>query len=416
MRLSRFNLNKNKARMLNQNSLLFLLVLLVLASCNKEPQVVIDNPTTYQFTRDGSSTVSFSGQTTRIGMATELINAMKDFSISETTLLEMYANETASGGDANPYSDSELNASTKSVKSKVAASSDFFSSNTAESATIKTEIAFWISSQVNEVGTNQSVLAALGVAGQIADGSSVRYVNGKGLEYNQAVNKSLIGALMVDQISNNYLSTSVLDASANRENNDNSIVEGGKPYTTMEHKWDEAYGYLFGKSANAADPLATLGDDSFLNKYLQRVNNDSDFEGIAEEIFEAFKLGRAAIVAGDYTVRDDQAEIIRAKLAEVIAIRAVYYLQQGKNGIPASGADFGGAFHDLSEGYGFVYSLRFLRLPNANEAYFSRSEVDGFLDLLMAGNGFWEVSGTTLDQISDAIATKFDFTVAQAAN
>ena len=416
MRLSGFNLNKYK--MFKQSYLLLILLgILVLASCKKDPVEEIENPPTYQFTRDGASTVSFGGQTTRIGMATELINAMQDFSMTEATLLEMYANETALGGDANPYANQTLNESTKSVKSKVAASNDFFSSNTAESATIKAEIASWISSQANEVGANENVLAASGIAGQIADGSSVRYVSAKGLEYNQAVHKSLIGALMVDQISNNYLSAAVLDASDNRQNNDEGIAEDGKVYTTMEHKWDEAYGYLFGQSADAANPLATLGDDSFLNKYLKRVDDDSDFKGIALEIFEAFKLGRAAIVAGEYTVRDEQAEIISNKLAEVIAIRAVYYLQQGKNGILGSGSsDLGGVFHDLSEGYGFVYSLRFLSLPNSTNSYFSRGEVDGFLDQLMTGNGFWEVTGATLDQISDAIATKFDFTVAQAAN
>ena len=111
-------------------------------------------------------------------------------------------------------------------------------------------------------------------------------------------------------------------------------VEEGKSYTTMEHKWDEAYCYLFGVSSDESDPLATLGEDAFLNKYLSRVERDSDFEGIAQQVFDAFKLGRAAIVAGDYSVRDEQANIIRELISKVIAVRAVYYLQQGKNGIP----------------------------------------------------------------------------------
>ena len=49
-------------------------------------------------------------------------------------------------------------------------------------------------------------------------------------------------------------------------------------------------------------------NDSFLNKYLSRVEGDSDFAGIAEEIYNAFKLGRAAIVAKDYTTRNVQAD------------------------------------------------------------------------------------------------------------
>jgi len=391
--------------------------LVFLASCDDEmprsEEIAIENPTTYEFLRNNESTVSFSGQTARINMGTELIGAMMDFDKTTESLLEMYANQTASGADANPYADASLNESTKSVKSKVAASSDFFSINSAESARIKSDIESWIVAQVEEVFPNKDVLAESGRAGQIADGSSVRYVSAKGLEYNQAVNKSLIGALMVDQIVNNYLSISVLDAGDNMANNDADIVAEGKSYTTMEHKWDEAYGYLFGLARDESNPLATLGEDSFLNKYLSRVNDDSDFENIASDIFEAFKLGRAAIVAKDYQVRDQQAEIIRDRLAQVIAVRAIYYLQSGKNAIASD--DLGGAFHDLSEGFGFVYSLRFLRQANSSNPYFTREDVDGFVNKLTEGNGFWDIDAATLDSMSDIIADKFDFTVAQAA-
>ncbi len=400
---------------MKKSSLLIFGLFIVITSCKKDDDtaVVVNVPATYSFERGGATTVSFSGQTTRINMATELIDAMKDFSVSEETMLEMYRNETVAGGDADPYTDADLNVSTKSVKSKVAASSDFFSANTAESAEIKADFEAWINAQVTEVFPNEQILATSGVAGQIADGSSARYVSGKGLEYNQAVNKGLIGALMLDQILNNYISTSVLDAGENVAQNDQGLVEDGSNYTTMEHKWDEAYGYLFGKSTNAADPLATLGEGSFLNKYLSRVENDADFTGIAQTVYDAFKLGRAAIVEGAYDVRDEQAEIIRKALSKVIAIRAVYYLQQGKNARIAG--NNGTAFHDLSEGYGFVYSLRFTRQTNSSDTYFTGAEVDGYIADLMAGNGFWDVSTETLDNISEAIAAKFDFTVAQAA-
>ncbi|HBY69569.1 MAG TPA: DUF4856 domain-containing protein, partial [Flavobacteriaceae bacterium] len=111
---------------------------------------------------------------------------------------------------------------------------------------IKADFESYISDQVNVVFPNENTIAEPGVAGQIADGSSVRYVNGKGVELNQTFAKGLIGALLTDQILNNYLSTSVLDEASNRENNDNQILDGDNNYTTMEHKWDEAYGYLYG--------------------------------------------------------------------------------------------------------------------------------------------------------------------------
>ena len=132
-------------------------------------------------------------------MATELITAMKDNSYISSQLLEMFENQTASGGNADPFMNESLNESAKSVKSKTAASQDIFSSNTIESAMIKSDFESWIVGQGGEVYPNWNELASSGQAGQIADGSSVRYINSKGLEYDQAVNKGLIGALMLDQ-------------------------------------------------------------------------------------------------------------------------------------------------------------------------------------------------------------------------
>lgn len=401
--------------------LLLSMSIAVFASCSDDgvivdpivPTLQLENPATYDFTRDGASTISFSGQTERIGMAQELVSAMLDFDSSPELLLEMYANQTASGGDANPFSDTELNASINSVRSKVAASRDLFSSNSVESLEIQAAFEALILAQVSEVFPNQNELAAVGVAGQIADGSSVRYVNGGGLEYNQAVTKSLTGALMADQMLNNFLSPSLLDQGTNRADNDNNITAEGEAYTSMEHFWDEAFGYIFGgPGTDFAEPLNTLGADSFLNKYLSRVDGDSDFAGIASEVYEALKLGRAAIVAKEYDLRDEQADIIVDRVSQVIAVRAVFYLQQGKNALANN--DFGGAFHDLSEGYGFIFSLRFLRDSNTDQALFSKSEVDGFINQLTQGNGFWDLDAATLDQMSEEIAAKFNFTVEQA--
>jgi len=386
-----------------QYLLILCLSFLFVACDEKEPISLVEAPENYVFERNGESTVSFEGQTTRISMATELVEAMTLFNTNTELLLQMYRNQTLSGEDANPFSDPQLNQSVKSIKSKVAASQDFFSSNTVESAQIKADLESWLTSQVTEVFPNQNKIASPGIAGQIADGSTARYVSPKGLEYNQVVNKALIGSLMVDQMLNNYLGLSVLDEASNIDDNDNKLLEDGKSYTSMEHKWDEAYGYMFG--ANEVDftnPIAANGEDSFLHKYLNRVDEDEDFNGIANDIFQAFKLGRAAIVANDYQLRNDQIEVIREKVSEVIGIRAVYYLQQGKLALESN--NLGAMFHDLSEGLGFVYSLRFT------------SEVDSFMDQLTEGNGFWDLKSSTLNQISEEIASRFKFTLEQAAN
>ena len=112
-------------------------------------------------------------------------------------------------------------------------------------------------------------------------------------------------------------------------------------------------------------------------------------------------------------IYERQIQILKEKISEIVGIRAVYYLQQGKNGLAPNRQD---SFHDLSEGLGFVYSLQFTRKPNSDEPYFTKAEVDGFMSTLQAGNGFWDVTAETLDDISNTIAAKFNFTVDQAGS
>lgn len=408
----------NQSKLEEMKKLLTTLIFggLAFSSCTSDDPVApeenqLEVPAQYSFERDGASTVSYTGQTQRLSMVKELFSEFHDFdNATQSSLSDMFSNEN------NPFSEAELNETSKSIKSKVAASKLYFSTNTVASNEIKADFEEFINIQVNEVFPNENELAAPGKAGQIATGSSERYIDGKGLEADQAFAKGLIGALVADQMLNNYLSTEVLEEGDNLANNDEAIVEEGKNYTTMEHKWDEAYGYLYGDSSIPSDdPNSVLNEsnDILLFKYMGSVNNDSDFEGIAEETFEAFKTGRAAIVAGDYDLRDEQIAIIRENISTVIAVRAIYYLQAGKNQL-ADGQD-GVAFHSLSEGYGFIYSLMFTHNPNTGSPYVSAENVENYLEQLMAGNGFWDVTPETLDAISEDIASAFDFSVQQAA-
>ena len=386
------------------------LATILFTSCSNDDDNLntIETPTTYNFTRNNTTTVDFSGQTTRIAMADALVKALTDNTKTQTQLDGMFAH--AQGN--NDFADTNLNASDKNVRSKTAASTDFFASNTTVANTIKADFDGWITSQVTEVFPKWDVVASAGNAGQLQQGGggTIRYINAKGLEYNQAFAKSLIGALMLDQILNNYLSPAVLDAGTNVTDNNNDVLESGKNYTSMEHKWDEAYGYLYGSEVNPAVPV--LDADQFLSEYIDRVSADSDFSSIDDDVYNAFKLGRAAIVAKNYKVRDAQAEIIKENLSKIPAVRGVFYLQASKANL---GIDNARAFHALSEAYGFIYSLQFTRKPNSTQPYVTKTEVDGYLAQLMEGNGFWDVSATTIDTISNAIAAKFGFTTAQAA-
>lgn len=381
-------------------------------SCNPDDDNAATSvvaPTTYKFERNNATTVDFSGQTIRIAMATETFNALLDPTQNLTAINNKFAHVQGSSN----FSNALLNSSDKDLRSKVAASADYFASNTTVSAAIRADFDNYIAGQVNDVFPAWNTVATAGNPGNLqqAGGGTTRYLNGKGLSYSQAFAKGLIGGLLLDQVVNNYLSPAVLDAGNKRTENDNGTLATGKNYTTMEHNWDEAFGYIYGAEVDIENP--TLSADSFLGQYLGRTENDPDFAGIAQTMYDAFKLGRAAIVAKNYSVRDQQAKIIQDQLSKIIGIRAVYYLQVPQEFLTTDKAR---AFHGLSEGYGFIYSLQFTKNTSTNAPYFTRAEVQTILNTLMTGNGFWDLTPATLNTLSTTIAARFDFTVAQAIN
>lgn len=376
--------------------------------------VGIENPADYTFDRDGKSTVYFNGQTILLEMGSEFKGALGDNTKTKEELMNIFSH---AAGNID-FSDADLNASDGNIKNKTAASIDLFAGNATDQAAIRADFEAWIAGQVNEVFTNWEVAAKPGIAGQLPQGDKVRYVSADGSDYVQKINKGLIGAMVLDQVANNYLSPKVLDADKNRANNDADVLEGGKTYTAMEHAWDEAYGYVFALNTNGKNPVeGEKGDDKFMGDYLKAVSKLADFTDLEKEVFEAFKLGRAAIVAKDYKVRDEQAAIIKSKLNLVPAVRGVFYLQAGKDTLAKETPDYGGAFHAIAEGQGFIYSLLFARDATSGAPYFSKTEIDGLLAKLVGDgdNGLWDVKAETLDAVSETIATRLGFTVAQAS-
>lgn len=67
-----------------------------------------------------------------------------------------------------------------------------------------------------------------------------------GYEYPQLISKFLMGAVMYNQVVDNYLDENL---SAEKKPNDQPYSKGA-PYTGKEHSWDEAFGY-FGAPAHA---------------------------------------------------------------------------------------------------------------------------------------------------------------------
>lgn len=361
-------------------------------------------PSTYLFNdKESKSTVDYSGQKTRLVMLEQIGALMGGTTpVSESTLLEMF--------DGSGFSADSLNNSGKRLSDKTAASVDYFTANIGEQTAVIAEFKKWLKEA--EITTNANVEATEGVAGYYMDGSKKRYFSANGLEPQQVFLKGMMGACLMDQILNNYLSTSKLDAGTNKTNNSNRVFESGKNYTTMEHAWDEAYGYIFANDNLTASPAVY----KYWSSYINQVNADPNFNTLKDNVVKAFIKGRAAISNKDYTTRDAQIAIIKKELSKVPAVRAVYYLSNEAKAKLTTGTAKT-AFHALSEGYGFIMALRYTQNPDTKLPYFTKSEVDAMLqDLLKGTNGLYDADYllTVLDTISEKIATRFGFTVEQA--
>ena len=248
------NLNIFKLKL----SLLSLFV--VVSSCSDSDEgsdILPLSPNTYTFVRDGVSTVSYSGQTTRLDQADELYSALNSDNVTEQNLVLMFGgNNGSSAGFANEL----LNGTTKIIRSKTSAY--------ANSGYNRSIFDGWINEYANDVAPNLGQMASNGQPGILGG----YQLNSAGQELDQLFFKSLIGAFALDQIINNYITPSQLDSGTRREDNTNGILEEGKPYTTMEHKWDEGFGYLYGQVDNIELNYGLPAEDESTGNLLMKLS------------------------------------------------------------------------------------------------------------------------------------------------
>jgi len=388
------------------NSIKLLVASMLIAtnfSCSSDDDQVITTPNeviapdTYVFERQGESTVSYGGQTARLDMAASLFGKLNDENVDGASLLQMFEDGTgftAEDGASQDQIDAinALNSSGKKLGNKTAAYGD---------ASVQPKIAGFLTEYAENVSTNFNVDAGVGVSGSHtgSGGRTVR-INEKGMELNQVFAKSLIGALVMDQVAYGYLSEVKIGDDVD---NDASALGAGE-YTTMEHHFDEGLGYVYGQESDITTASTPQGNGILFNKYLKKVN-ESEEPGLATEIYDAFKLGRAAIVASNSEVRDEQAEIVKTKMSRVILHKAAHYLRGAAEAKAAADVDYADYFHGLSEGYGFILSLQFT-YDSDGMNYFSHSEVETMLSTLESGNGFWDRTPSELDDMAAQIEAK----------
>ena len=374
---------------------------LALFSCNEDDErpslrpkidyAALTPATTYSelfVDANGVSTVDLSEGNNRLKMFQALnyystSNVSAGTQINATTLKNMFANTGDPFTDISTatisVSGDELNESGMQLRNVVATS---FEAADAEVVREKLESYF---TAIGTASQSLSTTASPGFAGKLGN----YLVDSRGIEIAQIIQKSLIGALQLDYIGNTLLDEGL--------NVDNFQPVGDHNYTQLEHNWDVAYGlltlnpiYLEG-ATDASRNTVEFAAGSYLWEY--------DKANYAK-IYPAFLKGRAAIVNNDREQYEALAIFIRTEFELTLAKAALGYLEKWKT---AEAADDAGRAHAIGEGAGFIYSLRFARLHEA-DAIFSETILE---NLLGSGGGFWDLNAEKINAASDAIKAKF---------
>lgn len=352
---------------------LFNLILLSFAitfvGCKKDEEDVKNIPSTYNF-----ANAEYSGQIERLNQLEHLATYVKSVNdgnkIETQVMLDMFANVNGNGNGHFTFS------STKQLRDKTFPTA------------IET-IESFMASLADISGTNE--VGSLGKAGIVTSGTKKYLFDERGVEYQQLIEKGLMGACFFHQISNIYLSPDKM----NVDNNNN--LEG-KNYTAMEHHWDEAFGY-FGATVNWPQDIT---GERYWAKYAHKANKDitNGLIDLPNDIIESFILGRVAINNKNYTERDKQNDKIHKQLEIIAAASALHYV----NASLSNFADDALRNHALSEAYAFIWGLNFI---NFQKRVITNSQINQLLDIL--GLEYYQVSIMQLNSLRDEIAKIYNW-------
>lgn len=171
-------------------------------------------------------------------------------------------------------------------------------------------------------------------------GTPAVYTTAEGVDLSQMIEKVLHGAVAYQRGTANYLATVLQQP--------NTAAEAGKPYTKMEHYWDEAFGYfgaardfarytdaqLAGKSTDFTFDSNSDGRIDFESEYnfafaKSAGKRDKGGTGVdfTKEIFDAFLKGRTLIVNQGTTQEiAAQATQVSQTWEKIIAATVVHYI------------------------------------------------------------------------------------------
>jgi hypothetical protein len=252
-------------------------------------------------------------------------------------------------------------------------------------------------------------------------GASGTYVRPDGVDLKQMVEKTLMGAVFYYRAVNDYLNPIA--------SKDNSTVTPGQG-TSMEHSWDEAFGYF-----GAARDYNTYTDAEIVSPGKKDSNGDSNFDPQSEicyyysqtaakrditaagfssgsqsnftgTIFSEFLKGRAGISNKDYVPRDNAVINIKASWDKLIAATVIHYINEVKSDITNSGADLNKHWAEM-KGY-----LSMIQHNNANALGTANiATIDSYF-----GNKPADATIANLNAAANLLKTAYGFSTEQADN
>lgn len=220
----------------------------------------------------------------------------------------------------------------------------------------------------------------------------VFYISADGRDYQQLLEKTLLGAIGFSQGTDDYLDD---DEDGKGLLADNTQADDGAPYTALEHAWDEGFGYWggarnyleytddevagsdgrpeFSSGYNDADGDGAIDLGSEYN-FAAAVNAAKRDRGSAESAptdfstatMQAFVEGRSIIANADGALSDDdlealveQRDIVVLNWERALAATAVHYINDVIRDMNADPYSFVDHAKHWSELKGFLLTLQF---------------------------------------------------------
>lgn len=340
-------------------------------------------PATYEFTRNGEASVSYSGQNERLDMLATIKSTLLSAgdngeAVSEQALLDAFNNVGGNGGGLFSFE------STKQLGDKAFQpdlDDQLFEQLFADAAAASTA----------------GQQASNGIAGLItreSKGTTV-LVDANGREFTQLIEKGIMGSVFYNQIYNTYFS----DARTGDDIENTNLREGSN-YNDLEHHWDEAFGYWNPPLDFTSNwPSERASEDLFWSHYSNTVD---PILGTNSIIMEAFKEGRAAIVNNDLATKNSTRTTIAENLELVAAATAVHYLNDALEAL--NNGSTGDAFHVLSEVWAFTNALRY----NPNRKL-SLDAIEEIMNQDLGANGnFWNVTPEGLNKAKTTLVSAYE--------